>query len=42
MRTSMRTSINLGTRSSATDAYVGEIVVKNSSRSDQRYISHAA
>lgn len=31
--------INLGTEVFGTDAYVGEIVVKNSSRSDQRYIS---
>jgi adenine-specific DNA-methyltransferase len=31
--------VNLGTEVFGTDAYVGEIVVKNSSRSDQRYIS---
>lgn len=31
--------VNLGTEVFGTDAYVGEVVVKNSSRSDQRYIS---
>ncbi|WP_202817123.1 site-specific DNA-methyltransferase [Serinicoccus sp. CUA-874] len=31
--------VNLGTEVFGTDAYVGEIVLKNSSRSDQRYIS---
>lgn len=31
--------VNLGIEVFGTDAYVGEIVVKNSSRSDQRYIS---
>lgn len=31
--------VNLGTEVFGTDAYVGEIVLKNSSRSDQRYVS---